>query len=416
MNNNALLLLTGAKKIRQTIGVAGQQGFGVGVYGGNSADLTAIGLSPMQGCKDPASENYGNYQHTNGSVMVFIPAFCYRIGNPSAPSYSRDGDNALEIRDAALGVGDGWILHRAFIDGGQQKRGFFMDKYICSKDKTRKLAISVKNADCISLASSHQSSSTMSDCDGTLYDSITLSRARGNTYSLTTGFQWAAISMLSLAHGQAANSAQWCGWFDETFTTNYPKGNNNNLKDYNDPAVTWIAHSSLSTYGTGKTGSGSPFNKTTHNGQTCGITDINGNMAQVTLGIMGSSSGNYNVLRDTVRASSITKENVLLDSLYELYHTSNTQLRYYWGNNAFYRDVEGTQRALCGLIPQEFSLSKSNLFGADLFKTSTVDKAALLVAGFNSGRQEAAGMWYRFFGAWSDSDTSISFRVTGYAL
>lgn len=245
MNNNALLLLTGAKKIRQTIGVAGQQGFGVGVYGGNSADLTAIGLSPMQGCKDPASENYGNYQHTNGSVMVFIPAFCYRIGNPSAPSYSRDGDNALEIRDAALGVGDGWILHRAFIDGGQQKRGFFMDKYICSKDKTRKLAISVKNADCISLASSHQSSSTMPDCDGTLYDSITLSRARGNTYSLTTGFQWAAISMLSLAHGQAANSAQWCGWFDETFTTNYPKGNNNNLKDYNDPAVTWIAHSVL---------------------------------------------------------------------------------------------------------------------------------------------------------------------------
>lgn len=416
MNNNALLLLAGAKKTKQTIGVAGQQGFGVGVYGGNSADLTSIGLSPMQGCKDPASENYGNYQHTNGSVMVFIPAFCYRIGNPSAPSYSRDGDNALEIRDAALGVGDGWILHRAFIDGGRQKRGFFMDKYICSKDNTGKLAISVKNADGISLSTTHQSSSTMPGCNGNLYDSITLSSARGFAYSLTTGFQWAALSMLSLAHGQATNSAQWCGWFDETYTTNYPKGNNNNLKDYDDPYVTWTAHVSLGRYGTGKTGSGSPFNKTTHNGQTCGITDINGNMAQVTLGIMGSSSGNYIVLRENVSASNITKENVLMDSLYELYSTSNTQYRYYWGNNAFYKGASGTQRALCGVIPQEFSLSKSNLFGTDLFKTSTVDKAALLVAGFNSGRQEDAGAWLRFFSEWSGGDTSISFRVAGYAL
>lgn len=416
MNNNALLLLAGAKKTKQTIGVAGQQGFGVGVYGGSSADLTDIGLSPMQGCEDPASENYGNYQHTNGSVMVFIPAFCYRIGNPSAPSYSRDDDNALEIRDAALGEGDGWILHRAFIDGGQQKRGFFMDKYICSKDNTRKLAISVKNADGISLANSHQSSSMMPGCNGNLYDSITLSSARGNTYSLTTGFQWAAISMLSLAHGQAANSAQWCGWFDKTHTTNYPKGNNSNLKDYDDPSVTWTAHDTLGRYGVGKTGSGLPFNKTTHNGQTCGITDVNGNMAQVTLGITSPSSGNYNVLRDSVRSSDITKENVLLDYLYELYPTSNTQLRYYWGNNAFYRDVSGTQRALCGLIPQEFSLSKSNLFGIDLFKTSTVDKAALLVAGFSSGRQEDAGVWIRFFSEWSGGDTSISFRVAGYAL
>lgn len=52
MDNNALLLLMGAKNSKQTIGKAGQQGFGVGVYGGDPSDLTAMGLSPMQGCEE----------------------------------------------------------------------------------------------------------------------------------------------------------------------------------------------------------------------------------------------------------------------------------------------------------------------------------------------------------------------------
>ena len=136
---NKQTLLFGLKTgVKQTIGEAGEQGFGVGVYGGDQSDLTAMGLSPMSGCYDPASDNYGNYIHTNGSIMVFIPAFCYRIGNSAAPSYSRDTVNALEIRSAtefanyeagaaATGdMGDGWILHRAFIDSGVQKRGFLL--------------------------------------------------------------------------------------------------------------------------------------------------------------------------------------------------------------------------------------------------------------------------------------------------
>lgn len=112
VDNSELLMLLGGKKAKSSIGIAGQQGFGVGVYGGDPADLTAMGLAPMEGCEDPTSDNYGNYIHTNGSIMCCIPAFCYRIGKATAPSYSRDGVDALEIKDA-----------------------FFIDKYLCSNVK-----------------------------------------------------------------------------------------------------------------------------------------------------------------------------------------------------------------------------------------------------------------------------------------
>ena len=95
MNRNALLLAAGTSGAAACpIGVAGEMGFGVGVCD-NADDLAAMSLTPMDGCDDPASSNYGNYVHSNGSVMVYVPAFCYRIGQPTAPSYERDGANAL---------------------------------------------------------------------------------------------------------------------------------------------------------------------------------------------------------------------------------------------------------------------------------------------------------------------------------
>ena len=113
---NRGLLINSEKKCKRA--------YGVGVYPGDRADLIAMGLSPMEGCEDPASENFGNYVHTNGSVMVFIPAFVYRFGRASAPSFSRDGENAVEIKfapdvdipagttDVNWSPGDGWVLAR----------------------------------------------------------------------------------------------------------------------------------------------------------------------------------------------------------------------------------------------------------------------------------------------------------------
>ena len=412
-NSELLMLLGGKKKAEQTIGIAGQQGFGVGVYGGDPADLKAMGLKPMSGCFNPTSANYGNYIHTNGSVMVFIPAFCYRIGNKSAPSYSRNAENALEIRDASEGEGDGWILHRAFIDGDVQKSGFFIDKYIASKDNTGKVAVSVKNGDNISLGDQFASSSDMPGCSGVIYDAITLGRARGEYYSCVTAFQWSAISMLSLAHGQAATSNKFCGWYDEAYTTNYPKGNNNgSLGDVYDSSVKWTAHSQYAAIG--KTGSGTPFNKTTHNGQNCGVTDVNGSQGQVTIGCQRQYKFTMLVLYDYAKAHDITKDNIDDTSLNNTTSYPYGSANAYWGSSAFFTDSAGPDRAMCGVLPRNPSIYGSQLFGSALANVDANGGRPIIVGG---GYKDSkyAGLWLRSaYYPWGTSQWTYSFRAAGY--
>lgn len=419
MDNNALLLLAGAKKIKQTIGKAGQQGFGAGVYGGDPADLTAIGLSPMQGCEDLASENYGNYTHTNGSVMVFIPAFCYRVGSPSAPSYSRDGANALEIRDASLGEGDGWVLHRAFIDGGVQKLGFFVDKYLCSKKpEDTDVAVSVKNANQISLSTSYEKSSEMPDCYGGIYDAVTLSRARGEAYACVSAFQWSALSMLSLAHGQAATSVENCAWYDADYVYNFPKGSNNAAKDINDSSVTFTTHVLNSSFG--KTGSGTPFAKTTHNGQVCGVADVNGCMWQPLLGILPYEEyGTFGVAKESRKMHDFTLDNFrALANFDAVDGFSSAKARWGSGSNCvFTTETSGPKRAMCGVFPVSGSASTVGmaLFGNDLaYYHNNTAKVMLASGSYANGKD--AGVWCRnnnFF--WDADSFHTGFRAAGYA-
>ena len=414
MLNRGLLLAGGKAGGNQTVGAAGGQGFGVGVDGGDPADLDAMGLTPMDGCDDPSSDNYGNYIHTNGSVMVFIPAFCYRVGNAAAPSYARDKENALEIRDASKGEGDGWILHRAFIDGGVQKLGFFIDKYICSKNSSSQVAVSVKNANTIFLNSSYEyGSSYMPNCVGQAFDAIELGRARGEHYSCVTAFQWSAISMLSLAHGQAATSNQFCGWYDASHVKNYPKGNNNrNLGDVDDSSVKWTPHDGVSRIG--KAGSGTPFNKTTHNGQNCGVTDVNGNQWQVVLGRRNPSSGQVMLMKESVKAHDITKDNRNDVSLYDAMSLSYPSGSYRWGANAFFPDASGTNRALCGIHPMDAQSLRTNLFGEDSMNMTSYSDNVLRVAG-SFDRSADSGVWARDSIYWGDYSADYSFRAAGYA-
>lgn len=413
MLNRGLLLASGKAGGNQTIGEAGGQGFGVGVYGGDPADLDAMGLAPMDGCDDPSSDNYGNYVHTNGSIMCFVPAFCYRIGNPAAPSYARDRENALEIRDASEGEGDGWILHRAFIDGGVQKSGFFIDKYICSKDKTQKLAVSVKYGSNISLSRKYVNSSTMPNCSGVVGDAIALGRARGEHYSCVTAFQWSAISMLSLAHGQATTSNQFCGWYAADYRTNYPKGNNNNsLGDVDDPSVKWSAHDWYSTIGL--TGSGAPFNKTTHNGQNCGVTDVNGSQYQVVIGSQYNARDTVQFMKESVKAHEITKDNFASTALNDAVEFSNTYNDCGWGVQAFFLGTAGVFRAKCGILPKDAPMYGIPLFGNDAVYLSENPNNILLVAGsFSTGKD--AGVWFRKLTPLTSENWICSFRSAGYA-
>lgn len=434
MLNKAATLLGGKAGGKTTIGIAGTQGFGVGPYPGDPADLAAMGLSPLDGHDDPTSDNYGTYQHTNGSIMCFVPAFCSRYGYATAPSYSRDGKLAVEIADAtefsgfkhngaftSADMGDGWVLHRAFVDGGLMKNGFFFDKYLNSKDSTKKLAVSVKNGEPIILYSNstYGTNGMNGDADGNTivqqcYDAITLGRARGEHYSCATAFQWGAIGILSVAHGQASNSADYCAWFDANHSTNFPKGNNaettSAAKDTNDSFVTFT-NSAYSGY-YNKSGSGVPFAKTTHNGQNCGISDINGNIWQPVIGLYYKSG--VVSLNTTLKAHSVTKGNVATTGNYGDAISSHGSWRYlppfspsssggHWALNGVYGSNEGSS-----------SGGNAVMFGNDHHSVITSGDPMPMFSGiYHYGF--SAGVFYRGGSTWSSNDNRFGCRAAGYA-
>lgn len=304
------------------IGTAGAQGFGVGVYN----DTLPSGFSAMTGTTDPASDNYGNYQYTDGSVMCFVPKFYYRIGSTSSPRYATYGLNAVDIAGIntyateAAANADGYVLHRAFTDGGSVKSGFFIDKYLCSKNGTTS-GKSVKNGVPISLATStsYTNSNGMAGgaCTGILADAVVLSRARGTGFNTASIFMYSALALLSLAHGQAATAATYCAWYDAAGTTNFPKGcNNGSLADHLDATVTFTTAGDSGASAKPLTGSASNLAKTAHNGQNSGVVDLNGALYQVMLGLtdFGTSAidttqhtnGNVYLLKTSVALSSLT--------------------------------------------------------------------------------------------------------------
>lgn len=419
VDNSELLMLLGGKESKSPIGKAGQKGFGVGVYGGDPADLTAMGLAPMEGCEDPTSDNYGNYIHTNGSIMCCIPAFCYRLGKATAPSYSRDGEDALEIKDATKfpqfshdavfsspDFGDDWILHRAFVDGNKLKNAFFIDKYLCSNVNGQ--AASVKNADrlmCTDDTIQPYFTKSISGTVGQAYDAITLSRARGDYYSLVTCYQWSAISLLSLAHGQATTSADACAWYDANHTTNFPKGATSEYgRDFNDDSIRYTYHS----YGRGfaKTGSGTPFNKTTHNGQASGVADVAGVCNQWTIGACNPSDGTVGLMNTTTTAHEITQYNVVDQKLHTSYSTGIGDG--HKGFNGVRNGTSGLDWVGAGIVPKKTSTSA--LFGVDAYQEYYTTTNGLQV-GLGDTWGQDAGIFCR---SWTGISNKYWYKASFY--
>lgn len=267
------------------IGTPGAVGFGVGICPTITAGFTALAGTYALG-----SDEYGNYRYQDGSIMVWVPAFYYRIGHADAPNYARDGVNAVEIRsiqafaDRAAAAAAGFALHRAFIDGGETVPGFMYDKYRCSNNSG--IASSIKNGAPLSSHSNHNPFGGLNGAPSNTYGgAFAAAKTRGAQFFPASRFMRSALALLAPAHGQAANTAAACAWFDANRVINFPKGNNNNaFKDANDTSVTYT-HDGYASGNSALTGSGVPFAKTTHNGQACGIADLNGNMYTIEPGL-----------------------------------------------------------------------------------------------------------------------------------
>lgn len=421
MFNERLLMAAAARRSRNknsAIGVPGELGFGVGVFPGPASKLAAMGLHEAEaGFSDPTSEHYCEYVHTNGSAMVFIPAFAIRIGNAAAPLYSKYGADTIEIGDVKLAGKDGWAIPRGFYDGGEEHPGFFIDKYLNSKDAAKKQAISVKNGDPIALSTSYNKSSELPNCVGQILDAIELSRARGEHYSLVSCYQWAVISLITQAHAQAAAGTEACAWYDASGQKNYPKGNNNNGSDVDDNTITFTAAGSGSYTYVRKTGSAVPLAKTTHNGQVSGICDVNGNMWQPVLGWQNPSSQKIKLAKLSVKMHDFTKGNRNNNDLFDDVTIDAGDGTYYWQKGkALYQDTQGLGWAMNGVLPKTIAgTSADAMYGKDYVYLSYISDRVVLVAGrCNAGAD--AGSWFRSGnGNWGSDYYYASFRAAAYA-
>ena len=292
---------------RYSIGTVGTIGFGVATM----TDLEAMsyGMYKMSGTDDVLSDNYGNFMDSTGSVMVWIPKF-----------YFKWDVNVLSISATPQ---TGFVVHRAFIDGGVEKAGFFIDKYGCGN--INGVLTSRAGLDPVSTASAHNPIASINGCSGignfyrTGYYAV---KSRGTAYHLPSIFQYNALALLAFAQGTSNASTSVCAFKD--VSPYLPKGcNNNALKDANDSSV---VYTSSGYSNCGLTGSGKPFAKTTHNGQNNGVADLNGNMWELASGLTKSqqTDGNFLILKESVSLKSFTTAtDTTSATATDAYHTGN---------------------------------------------------------------------------------------------
>jgi hypothetical protein len=271
-----------------TIGVAGDYGFGVGAIPLNSIPQ---GFSILAGYYDKTSDNYGNLLDATGSVMVSIPKFYFRILAPSV--------NTFEISQFPY---DGYVLHRMFINAGEEVDFVLVDKYACGNVGgvfTSKFGI-----DPCSTHADHNPISNLNNTPSNTYGGLySACKTRSDEHYLTTMYAYAGLAMLAKAHSDAGTIAT-CAFKDvEPYL---PKGcNNNALADTNDSSVTYA---SAGYSNCGLTGAIASFAKTTHNGQNCGVADLNGNMYEVASGFIRYDSDGFLTFKESTDVTIITSD------------------------------------------------------------------------------------------------------------
>jgi len=263
-----------------TIGQSGTHGFGVGAL---QAQDIPTGWQPLYGHDDPASPNYGNYFDPLGSHMVFIPKFWFKW----------DGNTPLISAEPA----DGYALHEAFRHAA---KGFFRDK--CHVGNIGGKALAKIGIAPLSTATANNPVSGLTGAPANTYAGfVTAIKLRGASYHCETVFESNALAVLGLAHSVASQNTAVCAFKD--VLPYLPKGNNNNaLKDANDASVSYTTAGNGAYPACALTGSGIPFAKTTHNGQACGVADVNGNMWRVNIGLTkaNNTNGFFQILKTTV--------------------------------------------------------------------------------------------------------------------
>lgn len=271
-----------------SLGIAGEIGFGVATA--KDEDWQTAGLIPLPGHDNITSANYANYMHmSSGAIMVHIPKHYFKLTG-----------NLLEFSDIAK---TGYVLDRSFINASKELNGIFVSKY-GGTNNNGKFSSQRKKAP-LSTNSANNPISSLDGAPSNTYGGLyTAVKTMSSKAFLTPIYVYMMLARLALAHGKAATSTAACAYID--VNPKMPKGNlNNALKDVNDSSVTFVSSGYSNC---ALTGSGSPFAKTTHNGQDCGIADLTGNMWEVASGFIRTDALGFLVLKESVDVTTIVND------------------------------------------------------------------------------------------------------------
>jgi len=403
-------------------------------------------MTLLPGTETPGHDNWGNYRFQEGSVVGYVPVHWVKIGT---------GDNGLQVNELSIlkysaftreatANSNGYFIPRCFIDGGETQMGYFVDKYQTSKNPwgTGFVASSIKNGLPISAHPDHNPIADLTACATNIYgEAINAVHARDGENGLVnpdsnwftcSRFIYVNLAMLSMAHGQAAKSTINCAWYDPAGSINYPKGNNNSaLGDRDDLSVTYISDGYSNC---GKTGSGTPFAKTTHNGQNCGIADLNGNMYEISIGVT-SNGTDYFVAKESTAMKDFTAGNSAVTDhwgaagiaanmeVFEIPYMENSVAKCMGSgaNQVLSEELSGNGAVLRSLGMPKDGNGRSdvgtNQFGKDyLYEYQTKDELCV-ISGLNWSHGSYAGVWSSSWNnSRANSNGSISFRAACYPV
>ncbi len=325
-------------EFKYTVGLAGLTGFGVGCC---RPELLPSDIAELPGTTNRFSPNYGNYVHLpSASIVCFLPAHYIDLqapGDTNAPGYG----TKVVISSTQSGNS---VLAKAFRDGVGELAGVFVDKYQGSNvkpdgsgmpnssdglpgtlpDSGGVFASRPLHWPVSAIAVSGTSYSPFSRCDSTALNASATAPADnlGGVWDLcqSRGSDWYPLPIwtrihlgyLALAHSQAlldtngsplANATVNAAWMDAAPYA--PKGNNNNGFDINSTTLDFsrsdiggaaaggfAGETGRAFTGAARIGDFSATEHTTHNGQLCGIVDVNGNQWEVTPGLTNSTGNN----------------------------------------------------------------------------------------------------------------------------
>ena len=254
-----------------------------------------VGLTPMSGASEVGNENFGNFIDSNNNVFVCIPMMYYKADTATRNSAFSNKPNIYISYVAKEGYAPFYAFKKS---DGSYVPCVFVSKYLMGISGTK--AISKKNEDTATSNSSYNGINKITGCQARNDNFFKAANSMNDNAVLHYAALRFVYYMVAEAHMQAAvrkfgsisNVPSFiCAYLDKA--PYFPKGCNSSLSDINDTSIRYT-QGTQSYQNCGKTGSCNIPEKTTFNGQKCGIMDMGGLQWEVDAGyIVGEDNVTY---------------------------------------------------------------------------------------------------------------------------